>query len=324
MCTQGWLDKFIKNGFKMSNSEITINILMATRNGEKTLPLMLNSLELQSYPKNLWRLLAIDNGSADRTLEILKEYSDRFRVLILNEPEPGKNKALNKALPHVDSDLVVFADDDIVANEKWLEQYATYAALNTDYQIFSGAIKPQWPVDPPDWILNHVPLSITYAITDPSLHEIKIPISLVFGANFAVRTRNLIKIGSFPENIGPSNGNYAMGSETGILKSLDKNKCQCLFMPKNFVYHLIRESQMTKKWTLERAYKFGRGSRRLFDKKQNVKDILGVPRWVLGKIIKNYFLKYTELSDGKRYKASWEFNYYLGYLFEDKIIKKEI
>ncbi len=60
-----------------------IEILLATYNGEKYITELLRSILDQTVDS--WRILARDNGSSDRTLEILKEHEeahpDKFRII---------------------------------------------------------------------------------------------------------------------------------------------------------------------------------------------------------------------------------------------------
>lgn len=78
----------------MEMSELMIDILMATYNGEKHLKEQLESIERQSY-KN-WRLIVHDDASTDRTWEILKKFQDRHgkdKVIIKkNNPPTGASK----------------------------------------------------------------------------------------------------------------------------------------------------------------------------------------------------------------------------------------
>ena len=52
-----------------------IEILMATYNGEKYIKEQINSIINQTYTN--WRLLIRDDGSKDKTVEIIKEYEKK-------------------------------------------------------------------------------------------------------------------------------------------------------------------------------------------------------------------------------------------------------
>ena len=49
-----------------------LTVLIATYNGAKTLPAVLNEYCKQDLPKEEWKLVLIDNGSTDNTKEIIE------------------------------------------------------------------------------------------------------------------------------------------------------------------------------------------------------------------------------------------------------------
>src|SRR5215471_5623735 len=97
-----------------------LTVLIATRNGAHTLPRCLAALGQLIAPVGGWKLIVVDNGSTDATREIVESFADRLPLTYLLEPRPGKNAALNAGLDHVEGDLVVFTDDDVLARPDWL------------------------------------------------------------------------------------------------------------------------------------------------------------------------------------------------------------
>lgn len=74
---------------------------------EKTLVNILN----QDYP--IMKVIAIDDGSTDDTLEILRKYSDRINILFhKNNINVGQSKTINVGIEYVNTDLIAFADAD--------------------------------------------------------------------------------------------------------------------------------------------------------------------------------------------------------------------
>ena len=72
-----------------------IEILMATYNGEKYIKEQINSIINQTYTN--WKLLIRDDGSKDKTVEIIKEYEkkdDRIKLLEDNKGNLGFIKNL--------------------------------------------------------------------------------------------------------------------------------------------------------------------------------------------------------------------------------------
>jgi glycosyltransferase involved in cell wall biosynthesis len=98
-----------------------IDILLATYNGEAWLEEQIDSLLAQEFRD--WRLLARDDGSSDRTVELLQSYANRFPGKILILPNHGDNLGpcgnFTKLLEFSNADYVMFCDqDDIWLPEK--------------------------------------------------------------------------------------------------------------------------------------------------------------------------------------------------------------
>lgn len=93
-----------------------IYILLSTYNGEKYLKAQLDSLSSQTY-KN-FKLIARDDGSSDKTLEILKSYD--IELLPSNENLGVKSSfetLLKYAFKNSDADYFMFCDQDDVWNQ---------------------------------------------------------------------------------------------------------------------------------------------------------------------------------------------------------------
>ncbi len=65
-------------------SEYKVQILMSTYNGEKYIRKQLDSIVNQSYPVSL---LIRDDGSTDKTLQIIKQYTDKYDFITCVEGE---------------------------------------------------------------------------------------------------------------------------------------------------------------------------------------------------------------------------------------------
>ncbi len=87
-----------------------VTVLIPTFNRSALLLESLDSILAQTRPAH--EVIIINDGSTDDTLERLKAYEGRIRVL--SKPNGGKSAALNFGLKHVTGDLVwVFDDDDL-------------------------------------------------------------------------------------------------------------------------------------------------------------------------------------------------------------------
>lgn len=87
-----------------------VTLLIAAFNEEKVIAQKIeNSLQL-IYPRDRLQILVMDDGSEDRTQEIVKSYADRGVELAYNPPRRGKMAAINRAIQQARGEIVLFSD----------------------------------------------------------------------------------------------------------------------------------------------------------------------------------------------------------------------
>jgi glycosyltransferase involved in cell wall biosynthesis len=304
-----------------------LTVLLATRNGSRTLPAVLEAFTRLESPSSGWKLVVADNGSTDQTREIVGSFRERLPLTYVFEERPGKNVALNAGLEHLEGDLAVFTDDDVFPHPDWLIRLRAAADAHLAYSMFGGAVRPRWEVAPPYW-LQWVNTSIVFAITDAQMVEGPIDPHFLFGPNMAIRAE-VFKGGiRFNTAIGPRGNNYPMGSETELVLRLSRQGHSAWHVPDAVVQHFIREDQMNKPWVLRRAIRFGRGRFRL----SQTADATAVPGWfgipvnLFFKLLKKSAktaLAWLSLNERAVFVARWEFNYFWGHIIEARVIRRE-
>jgi hypothetical protein len=207
------------------------------------------------------RYVIVDNGSTDDTAALLRAAALPGMTL-LNEPVPGKNRALNRALDILgEADLVVLTDDDVLPDQDWLMAWRDASADAPDHAMFGGAIAPEWMAPPPDWLLRwDLPLGVLYALT-PEHGAGPITPDLVWGPNMAIRGALVREGHRFDAEVGPDGArtSYGMGSETEFTCRLARQGHRAWFAAASRVRHMVRPEQMTEAWMLGRAFRHGLG-----------------------------------------------------------------
>jgi len=112
-----------------------VDILMATYNGGSYLKNQLLSLQMQTHQN--WRLLVRDDGSTDETLSILKDFSNADDRICIIDHDSGKKLGAGSNFlgltQFVDSDYIIFCDQDDIWFEKKLEFLIENAKENFIY-----------------------------------------------------------------------------------------------------------------------------------------------------------------------------------------------
>lgn len=120
---------------------LTVQVLLATYQGERFISAQLDSLLAQSYRD--FQILIRDDGSTDGTKGILEDYAARFPqvIIIPSETRLGVTGNFNALLEHAHADVIFFCDqDDIWKRDKIesaLQKFQDSAPLlvHTDLQI---------------------------------------------------------------------------------------------------------------------------------------------------------------------------------------------
>ena len=87
-------------------SNILVSIIMPVYNVEKYLEKTLESVKAQSFQN--YELIAINDGSTDKSFEILKMYQDRMpQLYIMDQKNSGVSTARNRGIKRADRKSVV-------------------------------------------------------------------------------------------------------------------------------------------------------------------------------------------------------------------------
>lgn len=123
-------------------SKISINLV--TWNGEKYINHCINSILNQTFKD--YELNILDNGSTDKTVEIINKNFPQFKV-VQNRENIGFAKAYNKLIAWSKTDYVMCINQDIILGKDFLDN-VFYFLDNSDENI--GSVEPkifQWKFD---------------------------------------------------------------------------------------------------------------------------------------------------------------------------------
>lgn len=97
-----------------------ISIVIPVYNAEKYLDRCLQSVIHQSYDN--WEIIAVDDGSKDKSLEIMKKYSSQDRrIFVIHQRNLGAGAARNEGIKKATGDYIVFIDSDDYVEENYFK-----------------------------------------------------------------------------------------------------------------------------------------------------------------------------------------------------------
>ncbi len=240
----------LERGDAMEEPEISV--IIATRNRADSLRRLLPRLRALS-PGLQWELIVADNGSSDGTAELLAGMAGQLRAV--HEPQPGKSRALNRAISVARGRLLVFTDDDVEPYPAWLDEFAAAARRHPEVDAFGGRIR----IDAsgvPGWVLRSRLRQLLTSAHDYGDAEVPYPPNrFPIGPNMAIRRRALGGVAdAWPVDLGPGS-RIPVGDETAFFHRLGFGSAKgTIYVPTAEVRHQPELSYLTLGRALRRSY----------------------------------------------------------------------
>lgn len=228
-----------------------LTVVIPTRDRPDRLRRCLGSIIGGSYPTDLLRIIVVDNASmTDETKKVVEELIAVLSIKYLFEGRSGSASARNRALPEVDTEFVVFTDDDTRIDHHWLIEVVRGFWSDEKADVVSGLLLPSTLETPAQvWFEEYGGFSRGFARRVFDVREFwpadepLFPFSAgLFGTgnNMSFRTSVLREIGGFDPGLG--NGTPALGGvdSEALLRSVLLGH-RLVYQPTAIVYHEHRQ-----------------------------------------------------------------------------------
>lgn len=114
-----------------------VSVIIPVFNNNELLQICLSALAKQTYPKEYYEIIVVDNNSQENISDVV----DRFeKVTLVHEPQPGSYIARNKGLSIAKGDLIAFTDADCVPTPTWLENGVSALLQEPNVGLVAGHI----------------------------------------------------------------------------------------------------------------------------------------------------------------------------------------
>lgn len=125
--------------------KIHFSVIIPVRNEEANIARLIGGLMAQSYPKELYSVILVDDHSEDATMDIAKTELEKsgldYQLVSLQDFQVyGKKQAISKGVNVASGEIVITTDGDCLIPEDWIKAYAGFYSLQ-DYQMVLGPVK---------------------------------------------------------------------------------------------------------------------------------------------------------------------------------------
>ncbi|MBI3004392.1 MAG: glycosyltransferase [Ignavibacteriales bacterium] len=121
-----------------------VSIVVAARNEETTIERCLNGLIRQEYPRNKFEIIVVDDGSYDKTAQIVRRFKGKGKVRLFRLEPEGRKKtgrkpdAITFGIHKSRGELIATTDADCDVPRTWLRSMV--AQLSTSTAFLAGPV----------------------------------------------------------------------------------------------------------------------------------------------------------------------------------------
>lgn len=119
---------------------VRVSIIIPSYNRKEILKEALKALFNQSYSKDKYEIIVIDDGSTDGTEEMMKSLSSPCRLKYFkNRERMGTPKTRNRGIKKAEGEFIIFTDSDVIALPDFIKQHLDHHKKYGDV-IVSGEL----------------------------------------------------------------------------------------------------------------------------------------------------------------------------------------
>jgi GT2 family glycosyltransferase len=219
-----------------------VSLIIPTRNRAALLTRMLRSLDRAlAAVDGQAEVVVADNGSTDTTAAAIADWIARGpgrRSVFVGEP--GRSRAMNRALEEVRAPLIAFTDDDVEVRSDWLQEILRFFAEHAEYGAAMGRV-----LMPPEVTDPALLARIAYFGTLPFFDrgDAVLDGKHLYGCNMVVRRVVLDRVGTFNERLGV--GASGLHEDGDLARRILQAGERIGYMPNVVVYHAVEPERLT-------------------------------------------------------------------------------
>jgi GT2 family glycosyltransferase len=226
-----------------------VSVVIPTWNRATMMADCLASVRGQSYPRDRFEILVVDDGSADATADVARAQDDGHlpAVRYLPQVHGGLNAARNAGLAASTGDPVCFIDDDAEAPPGWLAAMTEGTLRHPECGCLGGAIRVRFEATPPricekeSWVWEG---EQDYGLAERHVDHVN-------GGNLAVRRWAIERVGPFDVSLP------LYGDETEWERRLRRAGIAIGYLPAAWIWHRRTAADLRRMTLLRRRFRQG-------------------------------------------------------------------
>jgi glycosyltransferase involved in cell wall biosynthesis len=115
-----------------------LSVIIPVFNEGARLRLCLDALASQTYPKDRYEVIVVDNGSDEPPVWVMHEYPE---VVFVEESRPGSYAARNRGIGLAKGEVFAFTDGDCIPDSYWLANGAKEVIADPSVGLVGGRVE---------------------------------------------------------------------------------------------------------------------------------------------------------------------------------------
>jgi glycosyltransferase involved in cell wall biosynthesis len=231
-------------------------VIICTFNRSQFLSKALTSLLTQSFRKDDFTVIVVDNNSTDETPQVVASFSKHsLKVKYVFEKRQGIAFARNRGAQEVTTDYFLYLDDDAVVMTDWLENFDDFnTKTEKKYDCITGLVSLEWEgKSRPAWFpIKYEPLLSSYNL-GPELIELTEQ-NYLLTLNVAFKRASFFALKGFRQDLGRVGSSLFSGEDVDLLHRLLKSGYRAAYLPSMRATHIVDKTRQKRFWLTRRLF----------------------------------------------------------------------
>lgn len=248
----------------MIENKCQVSVIICSYNRARYIQWALESMDGQSLAKDRFEVIVVDNNSTDNTADVCRAFIHQHPTLDLTyatETNQGSSFARNHGASIAKGEMLVFMDDDAIAEHHFLERILAFFDQHPEAVGLGGRIIPRYIPEEPKWMSHFVSSLVgnfDYNKEATVFKDGKYPLE----SNMAVSSKAFASIQGFNTALPGVKGTVRIGGEgKDFFYRLMEKGGKIYYDPGVIVEHVVETEKLTREYMFRVASGIGRGER---------------------------------------------------------------
>ena len=208
-----------------------LSVIIPTRERADVLKVSLEALDKQTIPRELYAVVIIDDGSGNTGYDWIKGCGYGYQIKVLNQDKKGPAAARNLGIRNAEGGLLLFMNDDAIADPRLLEEHLKAHNKNEDSKVavLGGFHLAEYKESLFMSLLENTDLLMSYRDMKPGqLYDF----NYFWTCNISVPREDVIRVGLFDEDF-----TEPMTEDVEFGYRLEKMGYKVLYWPEAYCEH---------------------------------------------------------------------------------------